>query len=146
MPLSTDTNVHQGRHQRMSATVRSHQDIVPEDWLRFIELRIFTEDWRSLRLKDEDLAALQALIMCGPDSSPVVPGTGGLRKCRFAPSSWGKGKRGAARVCYAYYPDHAVVLLVTAYAKKTKDDLTEAEKQAIKELLRRFERWLERDL
>lgn len=69
----------------------------PEDLLTFFELKWFTRDWDGLGLResDDELCALQLMIMCDPAGYPVIPGTHGLRKLRFAPSTWNKGKRGA---------------------------------------------------
>src|SRR5262245_55244699 len=87
------------------------------DLLRFIELRPFAEGWRELELADDDALALEIAIMQRPKGFPVVPGTGGLRKMRFAPPTWRRGKSGAVRVGYAYLQQYGTVLLVIAYAK-----------------------------
>lgn len=50
-----------------------------------------------------------------PEAGDVVPGTGGLRKVRWARS--GQGKRGGARVIYFVRTARGEVVLVTAYAK-----------------------------
>jgi hypothetical protein len=100
----------------------------PADLLHFVELRAFTEAWDAvLGLNDDDLTALQVLIMFGPKDAPVVAGTGGLRKLRYAPSGWSHGKRGGVRVCYVHYEALGVVLLVTAYAKGRKEDDCQAD-------------------
>jgi hypothetical protein len=112
----------------------------PEDLLTFVELHGFADDWRDLRLTDEDLQALQVMIMTKPDGAPVVPGTGRLRKVRFAPSSWNSGKRGAARVCYVYFQEFGLVLLVIAYSKNEKDDMPAAHKKAYRDLIAREQR------
>ena len=109
------------------------------DLLRFVELRPFTEGWQGLGLTDDDALALQIALMQRPKGFPVVQGTGGLRKIRFAPPSWRRGKSGAVRVGYAYLEQYGTVLLVIAYAKTEKDDLTQREKKAIRQLLLRVE-------
>jgi hypothetical protein len=111
----------------------------PKDLLRFIELTPFTQRWKSFGLTDEDLLALQILIMLNPAGAPVVQRTGGLRKMRFAPKSWKMGKSGATRVGYAYLEDYGTVLLIIIYSKDEKDDLTADEKKEIRKLLRRIE-------
>jgi len=117
----------------------------PADLLHFVELRAFTEAWdRALGLGDDDLTALQVLVMLRPKDAPVIAGTGGLRKLRFAPSDWPQGKRGAVRVCYVHYEALGVVVLVTAYAKGRKEDLTAEEKKAIARLIREVEAYLQR--
>ena len=115
----------------------------PEDFLHFIELDEFRDDWERLGLDVEsDLWALQIAIMRNPEGAPVIPGTGGLRKLRFAPLEWCSGKRGAVRVCYVFLKEHWIVLLVMAYAKKEKLSLTDQEKQGIKAYITEINRYL----
>lgn len=123
------------RKQR-PAQWHSGQGLEPQ-W--FIELRPFTTGWQDLRLDDDDLQALQNLIMLNPQGHPVVQGTGGLRKLRFAPLRWKTGKSGAVRIGYVYLQEHGVVLLVIAYSKNEKDDLAPAEKKAIRQLIEKIE-------
>lgn len=112
----------------------------PEDLLTFIEMKGFAEDWKGLQLNEDDLFALQIAIMSDPRAAPVIQGTGGLRKLRFAPSRWNVGKRDALRVCYVYFEEFGIVLLVIAYSKGDKDDLSADEKRSIKQLLERQKR------
>ena len=106
--------------------------------LDFIELHGFTDEWHDLGLNDDDLLVLQIDIMRGPGAAPVIKGTGGLRKVRFSPPRWRTGKRGAARVCYVYLQEWSIVLLVTVYLKKEKDDLSAAERKAIRQVIERI--------
>jgi len=115
----------------------------PEDLLRFIELKPFAAGWKELRLDDDDLLALQTAIMLNPRAHPVVTETGGLRKMRFAPPRWKRGKRGAVRVCYVFLQDYGTVLLVIVYPKGEKDTLTRDEKKQIRSLIQRIEREFE---
>ena len=118
-------------------------ELTAEDFVHFVELDEFGDDWKQLGLDVErDLWALQILIMSDPDGPPVIPGTGGLRKIRFAPGRWKVGKRGAVRVCYVYFPNHWTVLLVMAYGKNEKDDLSLEEKQGIRTYIEEVKRWL----
>ncbi len=117
--------------------------IKPEDFLTFIELDGFSNDWKSLGLGDEDLSALQWCLMCGPDRTPVIKGTGGLRKVRFAPHRWGTGKSGAARICYVYFPMFSAIVLITAYSKGEQENISAAHRAAYKRLIERAERLLE---
>jgi hypothetical protein len=111
----------------------------PEDLLRFVHLKPFERGWKKLGLDDDDLFALQLMIMLNPKGHPVVEGTGGLRKMRFAPSRWKTGKSGAARVGYCYLEEYGSVLLTIAYGKGRQDDLSPNEKEAIRHLIRRIE-------
>jgi hypothetical protein len=55
--------------------------------LTIAQVSAFVAEWRKLRLTDEDLAALEKMIMDHPDAGAVMAGTGGIRKLRFAPPS-----------------------------------------------------------
>ena len=67
-----------------------------------------------------------------PDAAPVIRGTGGIRKLRWAGS--GRGKRGGVRaVFYQAGPD--AIYLLTAYAKADREDLTPADTKALTRLV-----------
>ena len=68
--------------------------------------------------------------------SDLGTGTGGLRKLRFAPSSK-TGRRGWFRICYAYFPDAGVVLLIVAYAKSELDDIPAEDKKYFSNMIER---------
>jgi hypothetical protein len=107
----------------------------PERWLTFIEAKGFSDDWNDLGLEDDELRTLQIGVMLSPKKAPVVQGTGGLRKLRFAPMRWRRGKRSAARVLYVYYEEFGIVLLVAAYGKSERDDMPKAYRKAYRELI-----------
>ena len=77
--------------------------------------------------------------MFDPTSYPVISGTTGLRKLRFAPASWNVGKRGALRVAFVYFERFAVVLLVTVFQKNEKGDLSREDVKVINNLIARIE-------
>lgn len=112
----------------------------PEDFLTFIELKWFTKDWDDLGLResDDELSALQIMIMSDPASYPLISGTAGLRKLRFAPAAWKVGKRGALRVAFVYFERFAVVLLVTVFQKNEKGDLSKDDVKEINKLIARI--------
>ncbi len=107
----------------------------PEDLLSFIESSVFRRAWKACDLTDDDLFALQLLIMAHPKSAPVVKGTGGLRKIRFSPTGTPQGKSGSHRACYVYYEEFGLILLVTVYPKSKKDDLSAAARKAIQTMI-----------
>ena len=72
-----------------------------------------------------------------PSAAPIIRGTGGARKIRFAPASWHAGKSGSVRVIYAYFEQLQTVLLITAYGKKEQGNISDAEAKMIKALLER---------
>ncbi len=123
----------------------SEHRLDPEDLLHFVEMPEFTKAWEELGLDDErDLLALQLLLMAAPKKAPVIKGTGGLRKLRIAPEKWRRGKSGGARVCYVYFEEFHLVLLVLIYAKNEVDTLSNALKREIHKLIIEIESYLEK--
>jgi hypothetical protein len=119
-----------------------HQ-LKPEDLLNFSEMGGFIDDWRCLGLNVEfDLLALQVAIMAHPKGGCVIPGSGALRKLEFTPprgiGGKKRGKRNSCRVCYVYYEEFHTVLLVAAYAKGRKEDISNEEKAGIKKTIERI--------
>jgi hypothetical protein len=84
----------------------------------FVQFRAFSNKWKGSGLTDEDLQAMEKELMEHPDGGPVMQGTSGLRKIRFAPPSLHTGKSGELRVCYALFRHYALIYLVTFFAKK----------------------------
>lgn len=78
---------------------------------------------------EEELAALIDYIARNPETGDVIPGTGGVRKLRWARP--GSGKRGGARVVYFFYRPDCPIYLLLAYAKAQATDLTAEEKKAV---------------
>lgn len=70
-------------------------------------------------------------IARNPLAGSLIPGTGGVRKVRWAAS--GRGKRGGARVIYYFHDEEMPLFLLTAYAKNVADDLTAQQKRRIAE-------------
>ena len=77
-----------------------------------------------------------SISRAGPKRTLLFPGTGGVRKARW--SRPGMGKRGGIRVVY-YYPLGAeVILMVTAYSKNRRENLSDADKKAIRQTVELF--------
>ena len=76
---------------------------------------------------------MEEAIMAAPDSAPVIRGTGGIRKLRWAGS--GRGKRGGIRTVYFYHAGPNAIYLLTAYAKADREDLTPADTRALSRLV-----------
>ncbi|HKI17822.1 MAG TPA: hypothetical protein VKA15_08070, partial [Isosphaeraceae bacterium] len=113
-------------------------------WLRIIQTSPFLRKWFSLGLGEDDLLALEIEILRGPELYPIVKGTGGVRKVRFARSGAWRGKSRAYRVCYAYFARHGMVFLLTAYGKNEQANLTKAQQNAIARAIRDIEESIEK--
>src|SRR5436190_5752708 len=92
--------------------------------MRFIETRLFTRQITAL-LDDTDYAALQHVLFQDPALGDIIPSSGGIRKLRWAAK--GHGKSGGARVIYYWAVSEETILMLNAYPKSVKADLTKDE-------------------
>ena len=72
----------------------------------FVEVPLFTKRWKEIGLGDDELRALQIMLLKDPESGPVMEGTGGIRKVRFSLEN--RGKSGGIRVCYTDFAEYEV--------------------------------------
>ena len=107
----------------------------------FIELPLFRSKWEKLGLTDGDLRRLQEELLADPKVGAVMKGTGGLRKMRFAYEH--RGKSGGIRVIYIDFEVYEKIYLITAYPKNEKDNLTEAERNELRQMVAILEKQLE---
>jgi hypothetical protein len=93
-------------------------------------------------LAEPEQAAMQFAIAADPEAHPVVPGTGGVRKARWARP--GKGKSGGVRVIYYYSRTteeitmqilDPEVYLLSIYAKSDQSDMTAADRKAARKFV-----------
>ena len=94
-----------------------------------VEAPSFIRDSASL-LTDEERDELIAYVATNPEAGAVMPGTGGVRKIRWA--GRGRGKRGGMRVIYYYGGRALPVFLLNVFAKNEKVDLSQSEKNEMK--------------
>jgi mRNA-degrading endonuclease RelE of RelBE toxin-antitoxin system len=98
----------------------------------FIETRLFTRLVIEY-LTDEEYGALQESLMRNPDVGQVIPGSGGIRKVRWA--AQGRGKRGGYRIIYYVRRTHGVIWMLTMYPKNVAENIpTHVLKQIRKEV------------
>jgi mRNA-degrading endonuclease RelE of RelBE toxin-antitoxin system len=101
--------------------------------MRFVETSVFTAAIRR-HLDDEQYRQLQIALMLRPEQGPVIQGTGGLRKVRWATT--GAGKRGGLRVIYYWAPGDQAFYLVYADTKAAQGDLTPAQTRQLGRVVR----------
>jgi hypothetical protein len=101
--------------------------------MRFVETPVFTAALRR-PLDDEPNRQLQIALMLRPEQGPIIRGSGGLRKVRWAMA--GAGKRGGLRVIYYWAPDDQAFYMLYAYAKSDQGDLTAAQTRQLSRVVR----------
>ncbi len=100
----------------------------------------FEKRWKQMNLNDNDLKRLQSELLFNSQKNPVMKGTGGLRKIRFAFEN--TGKSGSARIVYVDFVIYNTIYLISAYPKNEKDNLSNAERNAIKNIIEKLEEQL----
>ena len=106
----------------------------------FVELPIFRSRWKEMQLTDDDLKRLQEELLADPKVGAVMRGTGGVRKMRFAFEQ--RGKSSSTRVIYVDFEVYEKIFLITAYPKNEKDNLTDSERNEIKQMIHALEEQL----
>ena len=109
----------------------------------FVLFRVFDKRWSEMGLTDDDLMELENAIMENPTTGRVIQGTGGIRKMRFVlPNN--KGKSGGSRVLYVDYVPFETTVLLNAYPKSEKDNITDKEKKLLKIEVEKFSKGLKK--
>ncbi|MBM3788980.1 MAG: hypothetical protein FJW35_01365 [Acidobacteria bacterium] len=89
--------------------------------MRFVETPVFTRSVTSV-LEDDQYRFLQPALALRPEQGPLIRGSGGLRKLRWAMP--GRGKRGGARVIYYWDRQTATFYMLFVCLKTEQGDLT----------------------
>ena len=81
-------------------------------------------------MADEELFELFEWLAVHAPAGRIIPGSGGLRKIRWAGK--GRGKRGGMRVIYFWWLADDRILLLDIYSKNEREDLSAAELDKLK--------------
>ena len=85
------------------------------------------------KLMDEaERMLLVDYLAYNPTAGDLIPGTGGVRKLRWALA--GRGKRGGARVIYFHHDADMPLFALTAYAKNQRANLSQQDRNDFKRL------------
>jgi hypothetical protein len=94
-----------------------------------VALPSYIRDARAL-FSDEDQRAVEWALAANPEAGAVIAGTGGVRKLRVALT--GRGKSGGARVIYFHRSAKGRIYLLAVYAKNVRQNLSKAERNAMR--------------
>ena len=97
-----------------------------------VETPIFTKQLFSA-LSDDEYRLLQSMLLERPDAGKIIPGSGGLRKLRWAAE--GSGKRGGLRVIYYWFTARGTILLLFIYPKNVQGNLTPDQLKQLKKIV-----------
>lgn len=89
-------------------------------------VRLASEYWN-----DEDRSSFITFIAGNPTAGDVVPGSGGVRKARWA--NTGRGKRGGVRVIYFNRLANGEIWLLLVYDKTVRENIPAHVLRQIKE-------------
>lgn len=98
--------------------------------LRFVETTAFQKRIDSL-LEPGEFQNFQNELIDNPEKGAVIPGTGGMRKVRYAHPARSKGKRGGLRVMYYFQTQEDAIYFLLAFGKDEQDDLTPEQKRQL---------------
>ena len=93
-----------------------------------LETSVFSRQ-ADAHLSLADREDLIGVLSFEPAAGVIVPGLGGIRKLRFAPS--GRGKRGGYRVIYYWLDDDAPVLALLLYGKNEQANPTPQQRKQL---------------
>ena len=88
--------------------------------MEFIETSIFTKLIYTY-LTDDEYVGLQGFMLKYPEAGKIVPGSGGVRKLRWAIA--GRGKRGGVRVIYYFKKQENEIWMLTIYGKSEVENI-----------------------
>jgi hypothetical protein len=86
----------------------------------------------SALLSEDERMAMEFYIACAPEDHPIVAGSGGFRKARWARR--GQGKSGGYRVIYFFLAGPGRIYMAAIYAKTRKESLSAADQKVLSTL------------
>lgn len=105
--------------------------------MKIVRTKRYLKDLKRIRATEAEADAIDRAIATTPEAGDVIEGLRGVRKIRFALRN--KGKSGGGRAIYLLMVGDDLAILLTAYAKNEKSDLTPADRKAILSVLKEIE-------
>ncbi|MEL7454079.1 MAG: type II toxin-antitoxin system RelE/ParE family toxin [Pseudomonadota bacterium] len=97
-----------------------------------VETDSYLRDAKAAKMSEDERTVAVDLVAADPEVGDVMQGTGGVRKIRLA--GRGKGKSGGYRAVYFYGGGHIPVFMLTVFGKGEKANLTQGERNALRQM------------
>ncbi len=85
-------------------------------------------------MSPEALEDLFDYLIVNPEMGKIISGTSGVRKLRWKTGTNDRGKSGGVRVLY-HYSKNVLILLISLYGKSEKENISDAERNTLKQLI-----------
>jgi hypothetical protein len=97
-----------------------------------IETDSYLRDAKHAGMSEDERTAAVVYVATDPEAGAVMQGTGGVRKARLA--GRGKGKSGGYRIVWYFGGGDIPVFLITVFGKGEKDNISNAECNALRQM------------
>ncbi|MCY4063890.1 MAG: type II toxin-antitoxin system RelE/ParE family toxin [Chloroflexi bacterium] len=98
-----------------------------------VEMPSYLRQAQRLRLNEDELDAIKAIIARQPSAGVIIPGSGGARKVRIRAK--GRGKSGGHRVITFFSGVALPVFLLDIYSKSDKANMTRGEVNQLRTII-----------
>lgn len=102
--------------------------------LKIVRTKRYLKDLKRSGATSAEADAIDRTIASNPTAGDVVQGLSGIRKIRFGLHN--RGKRGGGRAIYFMMLADDAALMLTAYAKNEKADLSSEDRKALLALIK----------
>jgi mRNA-degrading endonuclease RelE of RelBE toxin-antitoxin system len=94
----------------------------------------YRKDLKRLGVSAKDIETMEREIAARPESGAIIRGLKGARKARFRIGN--RGKSGGGRAIYYVAVSKNLVLMIAAYAKAEKEDLSPEDRKSVLQALK----------
>ena len=101
--------------------------------MRIVRTPRYSRDIKKLKAAPEYVKAMEDNVAADPFSGALIQGLRAVRKARFRIAN--RGKSGGGRAIYYLLLKDRTVIMIAAYAKAVKEDLTPEDRKAILRVL-----------
>jgi hypothetical protein len=105
--------------------------------MKIIRTSGYIKALKRMSVSNSDIDKLEQVIVSFPEKGDLIQGLKGVRKIRFAIGN--RGKSGGGRAIYYLMIGEDAALMITAYPKNEKSDLSASDRKAILSLLKELE-------